>query len=128
MGHPQGAHATQQLAEFLAAMSGFTDERPAAQAAVERAAEALDCEVGVVIYDESMLSIGFPAGRIPVDVIRAAAGRRPASLDVVGVGPCHLMVTDLSGRGTGHLLLARSWEPFSVEELARSGPWPGCCP
>ena len=118
MAHPHGAHATHQLAEFLAAMTGFVDERSAAQAAVERAAEALDAEIGVAIYDEALVSVGFPTGRVPVARLREAARSQQRFLEVAGVGRCHLLVSDLDGRGTGQLLLARSWEPFGAEEVS----------
>ena len=60
------ALATQQLAEFLAVVSDVSDAPTATRVAAERAARALEAEVGVVLGADGVLSaVGFPLGRTP---------------------------------------------------------------
>src|SRR2546430_16835434 len=47
---PKSVWSTQQLAEFLAAVSSCETEASAALAAVERAAEALDAEGAAIVF------------------------------------------------------------------------------
>ncbi len=108
----------QQLAEFLAVVSGLPDAADAVQVAVERAAEALEAEVAVALWPDSVTAVGYPAGRVPVAQLRAAVAARDQELDVPGIGPAFLVVATLPGTEPGHLLLARAGDPFAVEETS----------
>jgi diguanylate cyclase (GGDEF)-like protein len=111
-------HDGQQLLELLAVVSECSDELSAAQAAVERAATALEAEVAaVVIDDEVSAAVGFPVGRVPAADLVSVAHRERDNVDVPGVGRCHAFAADWGGGRPGHLVLAR-WgaQGFSVEE------------
>src|SRR3954468_19118035 len=57
-----GHWSTQQLVEFLAVVSSSADEETAIRAAVERAAEALDAELGALGRNGALsVTIGVPA-------------------------------------------------------------------
>ncbi len=64
--------ATQQLAEFVAAVSIAETESDAAIAAVDRAAEGLDAVVAAIVCDgELVVAIGYPDGSAPSDELAA---------------------------------------------------------
>jgi diguanylate cyclase (GGDEF)-like protein len=115
---------TQQLAAFLAAVSAYEDEAAAVDGAVERAAEAVEAEVGAIVRDGSALaSVGFRDGHVPVgDLVGAAeAGTarptvngEPPVLHVPGVGDCAIAAVPVDC--TTSLLVARSGDPFSSDE------------
>ena len=113
--------STQQLAEFLAAVSAFTDEDGAVHEAVERAAETLDAEAGALIDGQTVsASIGFPSGRAPVADLVAVAERRSALLDVPGVGACETICVPVGDDtdSTRRLILARrAGDGFVGEEI-----------
>ncbi len=135
---PMGRSAwhAQQLAEFLAAVSAYQDEPGALDGAVERAAEAMEAEIAAVVQDGIVrASVGFRAGHVPVDALRAAAeaagapgaggdrggcggggrsGEVPV-LKVAGVGDCTTLTVPVDP-GTA-LLVARSGEPFASDEV-----------
>lgn len=105
----------QQLVELLAVVSSYEDEAAAVQGAVERSAQALEAEVAAVILgDQVVASIGFPAGQVPTADLIDVAGRRRDWLEVPGLGPS--LATTASWGGHGHLVLARFGEGFSIEE------------
>ncbi|MET7403878.1 PAS domain S-box protein, partial [Dactylosporangium sp. NPDC005572] len=112
--------STQCLAEFLAAVSAAPDAAAATLVAAERAARALECEVGVVLRrDGQVSSVGFPVGRLPLAEIAEVINRRKAKLDVPGAGSCHTVVVPLDCRSLGHLVVARSGDDgFSVDEVS----------
>jgi len=57
------AWSTQQLVEFTAALSSCPNAGEIARQAVERAAEALDADVGALVYGGQVpVTIGFPGG------------------------------------------------------------------
>jgi diguanylate cyclase (GGDEF)-like protein len=114
---PAGSLGSLQLAEFLAVVSAYPDAESATQAAVERAAEALEAEVGAAVWPDAATVVGFPAGRAPVAELRAAATQRDRLLEVPGAGPCHIAVVPLDTEPAGHLLLARAEDPFTGEEV-----------
>jgi diguanylate cyclase (GGDEF)-like protein len=114
--YPTGSAATQLLAEFLAVMSGFPDESSATRAAVERAAEALEAEVGAVLRSGSVTSVGFPANQRPDAALQAAVLAPDDGFDLPGVGHCHVVVGSLGDAPPGYLLLARAEIKFTVEE------------
>jgi diguanylate cyclase (GGDEF)-like protein len=111
---------TQQLAEFLAVISEVPDEPTATTVAAERAARALEAEVGAVLGDGGVLSaIGFPRGRTPAAELAEVAGGVRTVLEVPGAGPCHTAVAPIAGQLRGHLLVARSGDDgFTVDEAS----------
>ena len=106
---PSGAWSTQQLAEFVAAVSAAETEAAAALAAVERAAEALDVDVAaIVVGGEVVASVGYPGGDAPVDELLAVTpGARAAWLDVPGVGACRAAAAWLDHPRGPALVVAR---------------------
>ncbi|GAA3195278.1 PAS domain S-box protein [Dactylosporangium siamense] len=114
------ALSTQSLAEFLAAVSAAPDAAAATLVAAERAARALEGEVGIVLgRDGAVSSVGFPVGRLPLAEITEVVNRRKAMLEVPGAGSCHTVVVPLDGGSPGHLLVARLGEDgFSVDEVS----------
>ncbi|HEV7899512.1 MAG TPA: EAL domain-containing protein [Planosporangium sp.] len=120
------ALSTQQLAEFLAAVSAVPDVRSATRVAAERAARALEAEVAVLLRQpgdegaETVVScVGFPMGRVPVGQLAGVVAGRRWLIDVPGAGLCHTAVTALRGRIPGHLVIARSGDDgFTVDEVS----------
>jgi diguanylate cyclase (GGDEF)-like protein len=114
------ALATQQLAEFLAVVSEVSDAPTATRVAAERAARALEAEVGVVLGADGVLSaVGFPLGRTPDALLGEVARGQRRRLDVPGAGACHTAVAPIAGRLHGHLLVARSGDDgFTVDEAS----------
>jgi hypothetical protein len=81
------AWSTQQLAEFLAAVSSSATEASAALTAVERAAETLDAQMAAIVCgDELVASVGYPEGAAPAADIAAAV--ESGLLHVPGAGAC----------------------------------------
>src|ERR671918_794553 len=113
-----GFWSTQQLTEFLAAVSTCQDEHAAIRVAVERAAEALESEAGAVVRGGRLVStVGFPDGQAPeADLLAAAEGER-GDLDLPGMAACKTAVAVLGESPPGRLLLARSCDSFAPEEL-----------
>jgi diguanylate cyclase (GGDEF)-like protein len=112
--------STHQLTEFLAAVSGCEDEAAATREAVERAAEALEAELGAVVRAGLVVaSIGFPRGRVPVDELVAVAGGTVDELALPGAGTCATAVVRLDDDLSGRLVLARiGGEAFSREDVS----------
>jgi signal transduction histidine kinase len=104
------AWSTQQLAEFLAAVSSSKSEASAALAAVERAAEALDAEVAAIVRGGDLVaSVGFPDGAAPVAELAAVApGAANCALAVPGVGTCPAAGVSLEYPPDSTFVLARS--------------------
>jgi signal transduction histidine kinase len=86
----ESAWSTQQLAEFLAAVSSAETEASAAHAAVERAAEALDAGVAAIVCDGDLVAaVGYPEGAVPVaELGTVEPGRAGGEIAVPGVGVC----------------------------------------
>ena len=120
MTHGAESWSTQQLTEFLALVSSFTDAAAATRGAVERAAEAVDAEVVAVVRDGMVAAaVGFPEDDVPKDQIiaLAAAGSTVRQADIPGLGGCRIAVISLDGEVPGQLLVARAGdEDFSGEE------------
>ena len=113
----QASWSGQQLAEFLATVSSYRDERSAVDGGVERAAEALDAEVGAVMRRGAVVSsVGFPRGRVPARELEEAASGHRGTLDVPGVGPVAVLVVPLDGGPATALVLGRSGDGFTKEE------------
>jgi diguanylate cyclase (GGDEF)-like protein len=113
-----GFWSTQQLTEFLAAVSACPDEQAAVQAAVERAAEALESEAGALVRSGRLVAVvGFPQGQAPEPALAAIAEGRSNLLDLPGLGGCRTVVATLEESPPGQLLLARSCDEFAPEEI-----------
>jgi hypothetical protein len=113
-----GFWSTQQLTEFLAAVSACPDEQAAVQAAVERAAEALESEAGALVRSGRLVAVvGFPQGQAPEPALAAVAEGRSNLLDLPGLGGCRTAVATLEESPPGQLLLARSCDEFAPEEI-----------
>jgi diguanylate cyclase (GGDEF)-like protein len=114
--------STQQLAEFLAAVSVAKDYPSAARVGVERAAEAFEAEVAAIVRDGGVeASIGFPEGAVPSAEIVAAVDRGPLTLP--GVGECCTTAAPFDDARGAWLVIGRVGdEGFAPEEvvLARS--------
>jgi GAF domain-containing protein len=103
---PTSVWSTQQLAEFLAAVSSSEAEASAALTAVERAAEALDAEMAAILCgSEVVAAVGYPEGAA---LISMAAGGAGAEFAVPGVGACPATTVALEHPPGGILVLARS--------------------
>ncbi|GAA3215342.1 diguanylate cyclase domain-containing protein [Dactylosporangium siamense] len=108
----------QQLLELLAVVTSLPDEESAVQGAAERAAQALEAEVGAVLFGDRVgAAIGFPAGTVPVADLRAVADGGRDWLDVPGLDRCRAFAAGWGGTHPGHLIIAR-WDeaPFAAEE------------
>ena len=105
------AWLTQQLVEFLAAVSSSPDERIAIRTALERAAEAFEAEVGAVeLGGEVVASVGLPARPNADAVLRSALLEGAAEIFVDGVGTCRTVIVPIEATPPGRFLLARSGE------------------
>src|SRR5271165_7561601 len=84
------AWSTQQLAEFLTAVSSARTEAAAALAAVEGVAEAFDAEVAAIVRGrELMAAVGYPEDSAPLAELELAATGAPDSqVPVPGMGMC----------------------------------------
>jgi diguanylate cyclase (GGDEF)-like protein len=112
--------STHQLVEFLAGVSASADVEAAMRGAVERAAEALEAEVGALIVgDRVVTSVGFPGGRAPEPELLALAGAADGeAADLPGVGRCRVAGATLEGEREARLVLARLGDdPFSREDV-----------
>src|SRR3712207_2724210 len=108
MAPASGAWSTQQLTEFLAVVSSVPEAATAMREAIERAAEALEAELGAVVTDGAVTaSVGFRVGQVPeaelVEVARAGAD----AVELPGMGPCRTAVVPLEGAVSGWLVLGR---------------------
>jgi diguanylate cyclase (GGDEF)-like protein len=112
----EASWSTNQLAEFLAAVSASADVAGARQGAVERVAEAFGADVGAMIAGGvALASIGFPRDAVPHDALAAATDG--GTIEVPGVGPCACLVAPVEEAGV--LIVARyPGEPFAREEMA----------
>ena len=114
----RGDWVPQHLAEFLAAIAAFGEPDSAIQAAVERTAEALEAEVGAMVQAETVVaSVGFPRGRVPVEVLVEATRQEHGATSIPGVGPCNVAVVAFDDEGPACLILARAGEGFGPEEV-----------
>jgi diguanylate cyclase (GGDEF)-like protein len=111
--------SAQQLAEFLAAVSVYSDGNAALRGAVERASEAFETEAAAIAWDgEVVASVGFPVDRIPGAELTQAVADHVETLKVPGVGECHVLTAPIDVDADATLLLARSDPAFSREEAS----------
>src|SRR6188768_2625131 len=98
---------TQQLAEFVVAVSSFPDEQAATRGAIERAAESLEAEVGALVREGVVTCVGFPLGAVPESALLQAARGEPHKLAIPGFGPGALITVPLeltAGNDPAHAL------------------------
>ena len=102
--------STQQLAEFVAAVSAAESEADAALAAVERAAEALDADAAAIVAGgEVVAAVGYPLGAAPVAELEAVKpGAADGVLEVPGVGLCAATAVALEHPPGAALVIARA--------------------
>jgi diguanylate cyclase (GGDEF)-like protein len=114
-----GSWSTEQLTEFLAAVSSLATAQDAVAAAAERAAEALDAEIGAVVLDGRVAgSLGFAAGTADDGALVRAAAGEVGGLEVEGVGRCLVASAPIEDEADAWLLVARSGtETFAADEL-----------
>ncbi|MCW3016711.1 MAG: hypothetical protein JWO02_3803 [Solirubrobacterales bacterium] len=114
------AWASQQLGEFLTAVSSFETEASAGLRAVERVAEALDAEVAAIVSRGKLVAaVGYPAGATPVAELDAVARGVSRELAVPGVGVCPAARAPLEHPPDATLVLARSGpRSLSAEETS----------
>ena len=119
MSDPHAARATQLLAEFLAAVSSLPDAPTALEAAVGRAAQALNAEIAAVVSaGRARTAVGFPADRIPHEALAQVAAGERRTLDIPAAGQGHAIAVPLRGSLDGHLVVARAGdEAFGDNEV-----------
>lgn len=111
--------AVQQIAEFLSAISGSSDENAAISAGVEHVAEALEAEIAAFLReDEVQGSVGFSLGQVPAQALRQVAEQRTNVIDVPGVGVCHAIIGSVPDDPGSVLVVARSEHPFDPPEVS----------
>ena len=110
--------ACSQLAEFVSLLSDCETEQEAVEAAVERAAEALEAEVAAAGARRKIISsVGFRAGAVPEEALLKAAGGVTDGIQVRGVGTCWTLVAPIGDELLEFLLVGRSGQSdFSYEE------------
>jgi len=114
-----GSWSTQQLAEFVAAISAAPNEAIALRTGVERAAEALEADAGALVREGVVyFAIGWPHDQIPEVALVAAAEEPGTSIDVPGSGPVPTATSPLDEEPGGCLLVARAGAPFDALELS----------
>jgi diguanylate cyclase (GGDEF)-like protein len=108
--------SSHQLVEFLTAVSGHEDADRATAAAAELAAEQFDAEVGAVVIGDSLAAaIGFGAAPAPAAEL-AQAQRGAETIELAGLGRCHLASASWDGDRPGRLIVARLDAPFGADE------------
>lgn len=109
--------STQLLVQFLTAVSSCPDEVSAARVAAERAAAAFEAEVGAVVLDGVVASVGFPEGAAGRAELLAVAHQGAREIEVPGIGLCTAAAAPLRDARDGHLVIARaSTAAFSPAE------------
>jgi diguanylate cyclase (GGDEF)-like protein len=109
-----------QLVEFLAGVSASASVDAAMSGAVERAAEALEAELGAIVFRNRVVtSVGFPAGRAPeAELVALAEAQDNEAAELPGLGSCRVAVAPLEGDPPAQLLLGRLGdETFSREDV-----------
>lgn len=113
------AWSTQQLAEFLAAVSLAETEAAAAWATVERAAEELDAEVAAIVCGGQLLAaVGYPERAAPVAELTAVTPGVEGQLAVPGLGVCSATAVQLQHPPGARLVVARCATGLSPREAS----------
>jgi diguanylate cyclase (GGDEF)-like protein len=113
----QSESASSQLAEFLALLSQFDDERSAVPKMVERASEMLGADGAALIDSEHMLAATGPLAEVAgTDQLREVADGSRATLEVLGDEEAHAVAAPLEDDDPRSLIVARA-EAFTDEEV-----------
>ena len=101
--------SSQQLTEFIAAVSAAETGSAAARAVAERAAETLDAEVAAIVRDDELVvAVGYPEGATPLAELAAVRpGDDDASVEPPGVGRCTAVSVALAHPPGARLVIAR---------------------
>lgn len=113
----RGDWATQQLAEFLVQVASYASEEDALRGAAERAAEALEAEVGVaVVAGRVRASVGFARGAVPEpELVALGCDWQEREVSLPGIGPGRAAVAPVED---GWLLVVRmADESFAAHEV-----------
>jgi signal transduction histidine kinase len=107
---PVQSWATQQLAEFLVAVSSAATAASTAHAAVERVAEALDAEVvALVRAGELVAAVGYPEGAVPAaELATIAPAGDGCELTIPGAGRFPATTVALEYPADATLIVGRS--------------------
>src|SRR3954447_10222999 len=96
--------STQQLAEFVVAISGAPDEVTALERGIESAIEALDAEVGAIVREGIIVaSIGWPRFGVPEVELAVIATEGRGEIAVPGSGLRPAVVVPLDDDHDGAL-------------------------
>ena len=114
-----GPWASQQIAEFLSAVSSLPDETAAITSGLERAAEALEAEIAFYsLGDVIEASIGFRRGKVPSNLRPSMAEGANGTIELDPYGTCYTTVAELEkGKGES-LVVIRSGGPFDPDEIS----------
>jgi GAF domain-containing protein len=113
------AWSTQQLAEFLAAVSCAGTEVAAAWATVERTAEELDAEVAAIVCGGELLAaVGYPDSATPVAELAAITPGVEGALAVPGLGTCPATAVALEHPPGARLIVARCGTSLDPHEAS----------
>ena len=101
--------STQQLAEFLEALSTVGDPVTARRAAVDRVNQALDADIAAIVTDEGIeTSAGLDPAQVSAQALLAVREGRSKTLEVPGLGRCMALSINLHGAVESALVVARS--------------------
>ncbi|BCY10571.1 GGDEF domain-containing protein [Actinoplanes sp. L3-i22] len=104
-----------RLSEYFSAITRAGDEPAAARVAVQRATEAIDAELGAVIWNGALAaSVGL--GRSPEPALFTEIRPGSESVRFPGFGDAFVTVHALDGDYDERLVVARADEPFAPEE------------
>lgn len=109
--------AAQQLAEFLAVLTGAAHEQDAVAHALDRLAESFEADAGAFLrHSRVVSSLGWAEGRAPETALAAVVAGDAATVDVEGAGACEAVAVSVDLEDASTLVLARGGCPFSGEE------------
>src|SRR4051794_38640939 len=101
--------STEQLTEFLAAISSLPTADAALAAAAESAAEMFDTEVGAVVRGGVLASaVGLAGDEAAAGQLVRAARRELLEVELQGAGRCRVGVAELPNDGDDVLIVARA--------------------
>ena len=94
------AWGSSQLVEYLAVLTEQVDEAHALRAAVERALESLDAEVGILLGPGSIrVVVGLPSDDDRLGMLLAQVHDGTSSLAIPDFGPCRAAMVALDVAG-----------------------------
>lgn len=109
--------STQQLVEFMDAVSSAGNVATAADRAVERAAEALEAEIAAIVRAGKLVtSIGYPREAVPTEALVAAASG--GQLQIEGLGTAAVTAVPIGDDTRAQLIIGRiEGDPLRREDL-----------